>query len=140
MVNTKLKQFRHRETSDAGTSHGGEGRIEKRRAKRKIPISFVCCYKNIIIFTAINRILSHYFALFVVDYVSPLAGRSPPPEFITWRAYDAPNVIKITSLNESIDTRYCLENTCSDSKRGNFTYYVPVSKYMPHIPLEVEFG
>jgi len=46
---------------------------------------------------------------------------------------------KILGLNKTIDGQYCFEG-CKDPKRGNYTYYIPVSKYMPHIPLEVKFS
>lgn len=45
----------------------------------------------------------------------------------------------IVGLNKTIDGQYCMGEACEDPKRGNFTYYIPVSKYMPHIPLELKF-
>ncbi|KAL1227421.1 Myelin regulatory factor [Trichinella pseudospiralis] len=46
---------------------------------------------------------------------------------------------KILNLNVTIDSRYCFGHMCEDPRRGNFTYVIPVSKYMPHISLEVQF-
>ncbi|KFD58313.1 hypothetical protein M514_00539 [Trichuris suis] len=50
-----------------------------------------------------------------------------------------PMSFKILNLNVTIDSQYCFGNACDDPRRGNFTYAVPVSMYMPHIPLEVQF-
>ncbi|KRX68906.1 Myelin regulatory factor, partial [Trichinella sp. T9] len=46
---------------------------------------------------------------------------------------------KILNLNVTIDSRYCFGHMCEDPRRGNFTYVIPVSKYMPHISLEIQF-
>lgn len=52
-----------------------------------------------------------------------------------------PTTIRILgSINVTLDDRYCMGEYCNDRKRGNYTFYVPVSSSMPHIPLEVQFS
>lgn len=43
-------------------------------------------------------------------------------------------VIKQVELGLNIDSRYCIENSCVPRK-GRYTLYVPLSPYMPNIPL-----
>ncbi|KJH44131.1 NDT80/PhoG like DNA-binding family protein [Dictyocaulus viviparus] len=47
--------------------------------------------------------------------------------------------ITIPSLNMTIDSRYCIEQSCN-KKRGRFNMYIPVSPYLPTIPLEIVFS
>jgi len=44
-------------------------------------------------------------------------------------------VIKLVDLDLTIDGRYCIENSCVPRK-GRYTLYVPLSPYMPNIPLK----
>ncbi|KAK6765577.1 hypothetical protein RB195_025471 [Necator americanus] len=47
--------------------------------------------------------------------------------------------ITIPSLNVTIDNRYCIEQSCN-RKRGRFNIYIPVSPYLPTLPLEITFS
>ncbi|KAL6723453.1 hypothetical protein Aduo_018461 [Ancylostoma duodenale] len=47
--------------------------------------------------------------------------------------------IMIPSLNVTIDNRYCIEQSCN-KKRGRFNMYIPVSPYLPTLPLEITFS
>ncbi|EPB68108.1 hypothetical protein ANCCEY_12802 [Ancylostoma ceylanicum] len=47
--------------------------------------------------------------------------------------------ILIPSLNVTIDNRYCIEQSCN-KKRGRFNMYIPVSPYLPTLPLEITFS
>ncbi|VDL63320.1 unnamed protein product [Nippostrongylus brasiliensis] len=47
--------------------------------------------------------------------------------------------IMIPSLNVTIDNRYCIEQSCN-RKRGRFNMYIPVSPYLPTLPLEITFA
>lgn len=44
--------------------------------------------------------------------------------------------IEILSLNVTLDERYCIENSCQP-RRGLYTLYVPISPFMPAIPIEI---
>uniref|UniRef100_A0A7E4VYG4 Peptidase S74 domain-containing protein n=1 Tax=Panagrellus redivivus TaxID=6233 RepID=A0A7E4VYG4_PANRE len=57
---------------------------------------------------------------------------SPPSPF------KSKTVIEILNLNVSIDQRYCVEKSCSPVK-GRYNLYVPVSPFMPTIPLHIRF-
>lgn len=46
--------------------------------------------------------------------------------------------ITIPSLNVTIDNRYCIEQSCN-KKRGRFNMYIPVSPYLPTLPIEIVF-
>ncbi|VDM74486.1 unnamed protein product [Strongylus vulgaris] len=47
--------------------------------------------------------------------------------------------ILIPTLNVTIDNRYCIEQSCN-KKRGRFNMYIPVSPYLPTLPLEIIFS
>lgn len=47
--------------------------------------------------------------------------------------------IRIPVLNVTIDQRYCIERSCN-KRRGIFNIYVPVSKYMPDVSIEIEIN
>ncbi|KHJ91320.1 NDT80/PhoG like DNA-binding family protein [Oesophagostomum dentatum] len=47
--------------------------------------------------------------------------------------------ITIPLLNITVDNRYCIEQSCS-KKRGRFNMYIPVSPYLPTLPLEITFS
>ncbi|VDM66973.1 unnamed protein product [Strongylus vulgaris] len=47
--------------------------------------------------------------------------------------------ILIPTLNITIDNRYCIEQSCN-KKRGRFNMYIPVSPYLPTLPLEITFS
>lgn len=47
--------------------------------------------------------------------------------------------IRIPMLNVTLDQRYCIDRSCS-KKRGIFNIYVPVSKYMPEVALEIQIN
>ncbi|VDO88456.1 unnamed protein product [Heligmosomoides polygyrus] len=46
------------------------------------------------------------------------------------------NMIARSALNVTIDNRYCIEQSCN-KKRGRFNMYIPVSPYLPTLPLEI---
>ncbi|EGT44995.1 CBN-PQN-47 protein [Caenorhabditis brenneri] len=47
--------------------------------------------------------------------------------------------IRIPLLNVTLDQRYCIERSCN-KRKGVFNMYVPVSKYMPDVAIEVEIN
>lgn len=47
--------------------------------------------------------------------------------------------IRIPMLNVTLDQRYCIDRSCS-KKRGVFNIYVPISKYMPEVALEIQMN
>ncbi|VDK49659.1 unnamed protein product [Anisakis simplex] len=44
--------------------------------------------------------------------------------------------IEVITLNMTLDERYCVENSCQP-RRGLYTLYVPISPFMPAIPIEI---
>lgn len=50
-----------------------------------------------------------------------------------------PAVRVLGSDNVTLDNRYCMSDDCNDALRGNYSFFVPISSYMPHIPLNVKF-
>lgn len=46
--------------------------------------------------------------------------------------------IDIVNLNVSLDDRFCVEGSCKP-RAGFFFFYVPISAYMPTIPLHLKF-
>uniref|UniRef100_A0A915JRQ7 Peptidase S74 domain-containing protein n=1 Tax=Romanomermis culicivorax TaxID=13658 RepID=A0A915JRQ7_ROMCU len=50
-----------------------------------------------------------------------------------------PVVRVLGSDNVTLDNRYCMSDDCSDAIRGNYSFFIPISSYMPHIPLDVKF-
>lgn len=46
--------------------------------------------------------------------------------------------IHITNLNVTLDQRYCVENSCKP-RIGRYNLYVPVSPFLPTIPLHLKF-
>lgn len=47
--------------------------------------------------------------------------------------------IDIPEFNITLDQRWCQGGVCQRSKEGRFDLYIPISTYMPTIPLEVVF-
>lgn len=47
-------------------------------------------------------------------------------------------VISVPVFNMTLDTRYCIEDSCS-KKLKIYNLYIPVSPYLPTIPLEITF-
>uniref|UniRef100_A0A914UTB5 Peptidase S74 domain-containing protein n=1 Tax=Plectus sambesii TaxID=2011161 RepID=A0A914UTB5_9BILA len=47
--------------------------------------------------------------------------------------------IEIPEFNITLDQRYCQGGNCSKPKEGRFDLYIPISTYMPTIPLEIVF-
>lgn len=53
----------------------------------------------------------------------------------------SPSTIRILgNINVTLDDAYSMGEFSDDPKRGNYTFYIPVSSSMPHIPLEVQFS
>lgn len=46
--------------------------------------------------------------------------------------------IQLVDLNVSLDAKYCVGTSCSPRK-GRYNLYVPMSPYLPTIPLHVKF-
>jgi hypothetical protein len=49
-----------------------------------------------------------------------------------------PASIRLPELNMTIDERYCWGTSC-DYLNNNYTFYIPVSSYMPYISVEMHF-
>ncbi|CAI5443890.1 unnamed protein product [Caenorhabditis angaria] len=45
--------------------------------------------------------------------------------------------IRIPLLNTTLDQRYCIERSCN-KRRGIFNLFVPVSRFMPDAPIEIQ--
>ena len=46
--------------------------------------------------------------------------------------------IDIINLNVSLDQRFCVENSCRP-RNGRYNLYVPISPFLPTIPLHIRF-
>lgn len=46
--------------------------------------------------------------------------------------------IRLLDLNLSLDAKYCVDNSCMPRK-GRYNLYVPMSAYMPIIPVHIRF-
>jgi hypothetical protein len=46
--------------------------------------------------------------------------------------------IKLTDLNIMLDAKYCVDKSCN-ARKGIYNLYVPISVYLPTIPLNVKF-
>ena len=46
--------------------------------------------------------------------------------------------IALPTFNVTLDSRYCIKNSCS-KRHGVYSLFVPVSPYLPNIPVEVQF-
>jgi hypothetical protein len=47
--------------------------------------------------------------------------------------------IDIPDFNITLDQRWCIGGACQRPKEGRFDLYIPISTYMPTIPLEIVF-
>jgi hypothetical protein len=47
--------------------------------------------------------------------------------------------IEVVNLNVTLDERFCVEGSCIP-RSGHYNYFVPVSAYMPTIPLHLRFN
>lgn len=52
-------------------------------------------------------------------------------------AFETGVEIRIPALNVTLDQRYCVERSCN-KRKGIFNVFVPVSRYMPDVALEIE--
>ncbi|GAB6021651.1 hypothetical protein CHUAL_004235 [Chamberlinius hualienensis] len=73
-----------------------------------------------------------------VNYVKTKSGNNDKPvrqkREVNNRLHTMVEGIRLIEFNESITEEYC-----SNCKEGNFTYRIPISRYMPQQPLSLEF-
>ncbi|KAK6009043.1 hypothetical protein OSTOST_26059 [Ostertagia ostertagi] len=72
------------------------------------------------------------------EHTKNMIARSAP-DISTGKPLGTGVRIMILSLNVTIDNRYCIEQSCN-KKRGRFNMYIPVSPYLPTLPLEITFA
>jgi hypothetical protein len=80
-----------------------------------------------------------------VDGVVSLSKLSPKPSKVQTKSNSPPSPftggisIDIVNLNVSLDQRFCVEKSCQP-RNGRFNLYVPISPFLPTIPLHVRFN
>uniref|UniRef100_A0A8R1HWK5 Myelin regulatory factor n=1 Tax=Caenorhabditis japonica TaxID=281687 RepID=A0A8R1HWK5_CAEJA len=69
----------------------------------------------------------------------PAVNKTARAPNVEHKSFDTGVQIRVPALNETIDQRYCIERSCN-FKKGIYNLYIPVSKYMPDVALEVEIN
>ncbi|CAD6191220.1 unnamed protein product [Caenorhabditis auriculariae] len=68
-----------------------------------------------------------------------IVQRSAPLRGPVGSSFSSGVQIAIPSHNVTIDSRYCIEKSCS-RRRGIFNLYIPVSPFLPDAPIEIFFS